>query len=133
MVHDVARLSKNLNSASLARRSVEAVVAASGMGADEIDALLLIASELVTNATIHGDEPVMLSVSCADSEITVEVADGNPRVESVGIRPDDEAATGGRGLRIVAGLADQWGTRRSHTGKTVWATKAVTTDPTRAR
>ena len=109
MASNVIPLPHNLNSPSLARRAVEQVVATAGVGADDKDALLLIASELVTNAIVHGDEPIILSVSCYESDMTIEVADGNPRVETVNIRPDDQPAPGGRGLNIVAALADQWG------------------------
>jgi anti-sigma regulatory factor (Ser/Thr protein kinase) len=118
-------LPKNLQGPVLARRAVEEVAADAGIAHEENEALLVIASELATNAIIHGAEPVMLAVSCLDSEVTVEVADGDPCLEHVELRVEDQPAPGGRGLRIVAELADRWGIRRSRPGKTVWATKAV--------
>ena len=97
----------------------------SGAGEDEKGALVVIASELVTNAIMHGAPPITLSVSYNEGEITVEVSDGDPRVENVGVPLTDEATPGGRGLRVVAALADRWGTRRSQPGKTVWAARAL--------
>ncbi|MFJ2722552.1 ATP-binding protein, partial [Streptomyces sp. NPDC087437] len=35
---------------------------------------------------------------------------------------------GGRGLLLVAQLADRWGTRHTPTGKTIWAEQTVTPD-----
>ena len=125
MVRNVVPLADSLSSASLARRSVEQLADQSGAPDDEKKALVVIASELVTNAVLHGGAPIILSVSYQAGEITVEVADGDPRVESVGIRPVDEPTPGGRGLRVVASLADRWGIRRSQPGKTVWAAKAL--------
>ena len=125
VLRKIVPLPKDPQSPALARRSVEEVIAAAGVANAEKNDLVIIASELVTNAIAHGSGPVTLSVSCEDSEITVEVSDGDPRVELIDMRPVDATAVGGRGLRIVAALADRWGTRRSHRGKTVWATKAV--------
>jgi anti-sigma regulatory factor (Ser/Thr protein kinase) len=109
------------NSAFLARRFVEQFVAERALdGAAGL--LCLIASELVTNAILHGAEPVELTLHCQDGEVTIEVADGDPRIDNVRLRAGDQPDTGGRGLRVVASLADRWGTRPSRSGKTVWAT-----------
>jgi anti-sigma regulatory factor (Ser/Thr protein kinase) len=89
--------------------------------------LALIANELVTNAIVYGTEPVTLTVSYEHGEVTVEVADGDPRLDSVRIRdvdvPRRGARPGGRGLRLVASIADEWGVRPERSGKTVWARK----------
>ncbi len=120
----VLSLPSDLSSPSLARRSVEQFLAADHRPRDEAtDAVLVIASELVTNAIVHGSVPVVLSVSFRTPYIAVEVSDGDPRTESVRVRAADDGQPGGRGLRIVAVLADRWGARPSQHGKTVWATK----------
>ncbi|MEU0603879.1 SpoIIE family protein phosphatase [Streptomyces sp. NPDC006393] len=78
----------------------------------------LIVSELVGNAVRHGTPPLRLRL-IRDQMLTCEVADaaaGAPRVRHA--RTADET---GRGLFIVASLADQWGTRYETRGKTVWA------------
>ena len=80
----------------------------------------VIVSELVTNAIVHGAGPLQVMLNYQDGEVTIEVTDGDSHTERVKPRADG-AAPGGRGLRIVASLADRWGTRPSPYGKTVWA------------
>jgi sigma-B regulation protein RsbU (phosphoserine phosphatase) len=90
----------------------------------DIDVVEVIASELVTNAIDHGAAPVHLTLRYRDGETTIEVADGDPNIDDVRHRAD-QAEPGGKGLHLVASLAKRWGTRRSPTGKTVWATTQV--------
>ncbi|MDX3072611.1 SpoIIE family protein phosphatase [Streptomyces sp. MI02-7b] len=78
----------------------------------------LIVSEFVGNAVRHGAPPLRLRL-ILDRMLTCEVSDGapsSPRVKHA--RTIDET---GRGLFIVASLADRWGTRHHGRGKTVWA------------
>ncbi|GHE89789.1 hypothetical protein GCM10014715_52900 [Streptomyces spiralis] len=78
----------------------------------------LIVSELVGNAVRYGTPPLRLRL-IRDRMLTCEVGDaaaGAPRVRHA--RTADET---GRGLFIVASLADQWGTHYEARGKTVWA------------
>ena len=79
----------------------------------------LIVSELVTNAIRHADGPVQLRL-LRDSVLICEVADASstsPRLRRA--RTTDE---GGRGLFLVAQLAQRWGTRYTPTGgKVIWA------------
>jgi anti-sigma regulatory factor (Ser/Thr protein kinase) len=113
----------DVKSPSLARRHVEQFVADQGL--DGATATIsIIASELVTNAVIHGAEPVELTLRSDKGDVTIEVADGDERIDN--IRPRAGHQSGGRGLHIVASLADRWGIRASHTGKTVWATVSTT-------
>ena len=105
----------------MARRLVEQFAKNEGFGASCAD-LTIIVSELVSNAFIHGREPIELTLQACDGELTVEVADGDARTDGIQPGTNTQAAAGGRGLRIVASLADRWGTRASQTGKTVWAT-----------
>lgn len=70
------------------------------------DALLLI-SELVTNAVLHGGPPIMLSVECDGDALHVRVRDGSPALpEPRNAEPD---ADGGRGMTLVELLTDTWG------------------------
>lgn len=121
----VLPLPYDVNSAFLARRFVEQFVAERTLdGAEGV--LCVIASELVTNAILHGAEPVELTLRCQDGEVTIEVADGDPRIDNVQLSTVDQTDSGGRGLRVVASLADRWGTRPLPSGKAVWATTHTT-------
>jgi serine phosphatase RsbU (regulator of sigma subunit)/anti-sigma regulatory factor (Ser/Thr protein kinase) len=78
----------------------------------------LVVSELVTNAIRYGSAPVRLRLIRQDT-LTCEVSDGSntaPHLRRA--RMFDE---GGRGLFIVAQLAERWGTRQRADGKTIWA------------
>ncbi|MGH4029060.1 SpoIIE family protein phosphatase [Actinomycetota bacterium Odt1-20B] len=82
------------------------------------DSAALLVSELVTNAVRHsGSGGVELRLVRA-ATLTCEVADADhtlPTLTSAG--PGDES---GRGLNVVSGIAKEWGTSRTSTGKTVW-------------
>jgi PAS domain S-box-containing protein len=90
---------------------------------ETVEELILITSELVTNAFLHGRPPVDLRLRRSGTEVVLEVQD------RAAVRPrrrlaheDDEH---GRGMLIVSTLADAWGTRSIGTGKSVWATRYV--------
>ncbi len=69
------------------------------------DAVLMV-SELVTNAFLHGLGAISLQIDADAETVRIEVADeGN-----VAVAPSPEPGThGGWGLRIVEELADDWG------------------------
>ncbi|MFF5142971.1 SpoIIE family protein phosphatase [Streptomyces sp. NPDC013157] len=78
----------------------------------------LVVSELVTNAIRYGQPPVQLRL-IRGAALICEVADGSgtaPHLRRA--RTYDE---GGRGLLLVAQLAQRWGTRHQTGGKTIWA------------
>lgn len=79
-----------------------------------MDALLLVTSELITNAVLHGEPPISLQLSCSVSEVRLTVSDTGPRL------PREQGMRGGLGLLIVAGIARQWGTTPLAVGKEVW-------------
>lgn len=82
----------------------------------------LVISELVTNAIRYGSAPVQLRLIREDTLIC-EVSDASntaPHLRRA--RMFDE---GGRGLFIVAQLAERWGTRQRYDGKTIWAEIAL--------
>jgi anti-sigma regulatory factor (Ser/Thr protein kinase) len=80
---------------------------ASALGPRAADDLLLIASELVTNAYRHGLAPLLLCARQDDSQVEVEIeqttSETRPEVREV-----DESSLGGRGLLLVNQLADAW-------------------------
>jgi hypothetical protein len=51
--------------------------------------------------------------------LSCEVSDGSSTVPH--LRRADRYDEGGRGLLLVARLADRWGSRATRTGKTIWA------------
>ncbi|AYC43853.1 ATP-binding SpoIIE family protein phosphatase [Streptomyces griseorubiginosus] len=88
-------------------------------GLDELGfATELIVSELVTNAIRYGSAPIELRLLRGDTLIC-EVSDGSSTAPHLRrARTFDE---GGRGLLLVAQLAERWGSRQTATGKTIWA------------
>ncbi|OQR61483.1 phosphatase [Streptomyces maremycinicus] len=78
----------------------------------------LVVSELVTNAVRYGRPPIRLRL-IRDRALLCEVSDGSSTTPHLRrARVFDE---GGRGLFLVAQLAEHWGTRHARRGKTVWA------------
>jgi anti-sigma regulatory factor (Ser/Thr protein kinase) len=106
-----------------ARDFVRAVL---GAGWPDLDDVLLMVSEIASNAVRHTASSdgswFDLTVTASGYAARVEVADrgssSEPRI------PDQSgevsALTGGRGLRIVDALADRWGARGDELGRVVW-------------
>ncbi|MEV7149380.1 SpoIIE family protein phosphatase [Streptomyces sp. NPDC093084] len=82
----------------------------------------MIVSELVTNAIRYGTPPARLQL-IKDRTLTCEVHDGNTLAPR--LRHAKTADEGGRGLFIVAQLAQNWGVRHTADGKTVWAEQSL--------
>ena len=91
---------------------------------DTSDTVLLLSSELVTNAILHAHTPVQLGIVVDREHVLVCVAD---RMPDVALAPRDHSRDrpGGRGLALVADLSEQWGTTAFTGGKTVWFTLPV--------
>jgi anti-sigma regulatory factor (Ser/Thr protein kinase) len=89
-------------------------------GTDQItcDAAVLLTSETVTNAFVHGRSEARLEVAAHPGSVYVEVGDDNSRHPTS--QPRDEDALDGRGLEIVRLLAARWGVRDEAFGKIVW-------------
>ncbi|MDT0397320.1 ATP-binding protein [Streptomyces edwardsiae] len=128
-----------------ARRWARSRLAGSGIEADGplAETLILLVSELVTNAVVHTGCAAVVrlslpgagpdaegagsgSASGADSGsgsgeegvVRLEVADRSGRAPVP--RCVDGEATGGRGLALVDGLADRWGWSAEGGGKRIW-------------
>jgi len=87
-------------------------------GAAMGDALVVL-SELVTNAIVHGSGPIEVHLRHRDDILRIEVSDQARGVVAVADRGPD--ALGGRGLLLVRELAAAWGVETGERGKTVWA------------
>jgi anti-sigma regulatory factor (Ser/Thr protein kinase) len=85
------------------------------------DAELLV-SELVTNAVLHGRSGVTLTVAVAEGVLEVGVTDRSPLLPSRQTSGSGRAwrAEGGRGLRMVDQVADEWGVAALAVGKQIW-------------
>jgi anti-sigma regulatory factor (Ser/Thr protein kinase) len=113
-------LPKAAASAAEARLQVGRFAAENGIVAG-LGPALLVVSELVTNAVLHGAEPIHVYVTNEADLLRIEVSDGDGRVEQVALQAGAADRPGGRGLTIVNSLATAWGTALHPNGKTVWA------------
>lgn len=112
------------------------------------DDLVLIASEMATNAVTHARSPFQLTMSLIDDQVRIEVSDSDPHLPRTPAPPWrttaltgpdaaridhvdflfggdlDQEDVSGRGMMIVAALAASWGMAPNGAapGKTVWAT-----------
>jgi two-component sensor histidine kinase len=87
-----------------------------------VESVLLIVSELATNAIRHAQTGFTIDIDLGENEVRISIADdggGQPTISSP--QPTEPS---GRGLRIVELLSDRWGiiSSTSHRGKTVWFT-----------
>lgn len=111
-----------MNGPASCRRLVRETLASHAL-ADLVDSAVLLVSELVTNALRHGGGPQEVSVDIDADGVKVSVSDSSmspPRQRersqtSGGILPEN-----GRGLILVAALADDWGWVQEPSGKRVW-------------
>ncbi|POX63053.1 phosphatase [Streptomyces sp. Ru62] len=86
---------------------------------DTRDNVVLLVSELVTNAVRFATGPVTVRLIRSGHGLLCEVGDtgsGSPRLRRGGLLDD-----GGRGLHIAHKLTTRWGVRWTDTGKVVWA------------
>ncbi|MEU9185237.1 ATP-binding protein [Streptomyces sp. NPDC048484] len=88
--------------------------------------VLLVVSELVTNACLHAEGPDELWIACDKKVLRLEVSDrgaGQPAPRT----PHRAGRPGGHGMFIVQRLCLDWGVirRTGVAGKTVWAELGV--------
>jgi two-component sensor histidine kinase len=112
---------RGISCPTVARRLLEEY-AREELGERQSEDALLIASELATNAFLHGDGEIVLSVSRVQDRLRIEVRDDG-RPERIDVVPEQERDERGRGLWIVEQLASDWGALvgRGH----VWAEVAL--------
>jgi serine/threonine-protein kinase RsbW len=85
----------------------------------------VIVSELLTNAIQAAAGAIAVGVWVHRDHVAVGVRDDAPGLPR--LQPQDPASSHGRGLAIVAGLAQEWGVNfdRAAAGKLVWARVAL--------
>ncbi|MCL8012744.1 ATP-binding protein [Streptomyces sp. AS02] len=110
---------------SLARRTVVDKVRAWGvpLNDDMADSIRLVASELITNAVIHGGGPVTVTLYHRPGRLVIDVLDDNPAAPQTSCAlADDES---GRGLVLVELFASRCVWEPAGQGKRVWAEIAL--------
>ena len=124
------------NSASQARTLIAEVCRAWGL-AGVLDTVLVVVSELVTNAVVHASGSVHVTVLLRRSQLHVVVRDQNPDPPRR-LEPRLRSTTGvslalnGRGIPLLDSMCRSWGHLSSDTGKAVWAMVDVTAPAGRA-
>ncbi|MEV0598431.1 SpoIIE family protein phosphatase [Streptomyces sp. NPDC050315] len=92
---------------------------------DELDVVLLVVSELVTNAMVHTQGEVRLDLTLiAEERLRVAVTDASPRAPAKPVAVGWES-TGGRGLLLVEAMTESWGSVPVSGGKQVWGEVAL--------
>jgi PAS domain-containing protein/anti-sigma regulatory factor (Ser/Thr protein kinase) len=91
---------------------------------DVADAVLLVVSELVTNALVHTQGPVRLDLTLRGDKVRICVTDSSPRAPAKPVLVDWES-TGGRGLLLVEAMSEAFGSMPVAGGKQVWSEIAV--------
>ena len=112
-----------VSSVPTARHFVESILTGWGLSGLGWNATLIV-SELAANAVLHarnGDFSIRISIH--DGGVRIEVSDGSVRLPRQ--RSYSDSATTGRGLRLVADLAQEWGVTPADAGKTVWVVLAA--------
>lgn len=106
------------SSVPLARRLVRDVLRTWRAPQDPEDAALLV-TELVANVVDHaGGDVFTLELSLAGARLRVGVLDGSAVLPVV--REMSHTAERGRGMQLVAAVADRWGCEEHRGGKRVW-------------
>ncbi|MFE8005468.1 ATP-binding protein [Streptomyces sp. NPDC057418] len=105
-----------------ARRWARSRLTGSGMEDEPLaETVVLLISELVTNAVVHTGCPAVLRMlfgPTGSGTVRVEVADTSCRPPRP--RHAEGGDTNGRGLELVDGLADRWGWQPEGAGKRIW-------------
>jgi len=115
------RLAERNSSAALARQFTRSTLAAwhgerDDRVEDRVEDVVLVVSELVTNALLHGHGTPVVRLLAGGDHVRVEVCDDSPLLPvSHRVTP-----TSGLGLRVVEQLSSAWGASRRDRGKVVW-------------
>lgn len=99
------------------------LLSSNGCTEDDVGVVVLLASELVTNAVRHGAAPIVLRLQHWGANVRVEVRDGGDTFRPASVASWDLTAEGGRGLALVEALATSWGSTvpaDMPIGKAVW-------------
>jgi anti-sigma regulatory factor (Ser/Thr protein kinase) len=119
MLHRSFELPHDATSVWRARDITRTCFAEAGYLGDQREAEI-VASELVTNSLLHGDDPITFHLWIREDRLRIGVSDGS-RVTPSAVHAASEADTSGRGLTVVEELALRWGSDPYYRGKLIWA------------
>ena len=105
------------------RRTLRTLLTGWGLAAEVVDDAVLVVEELVANVVDHAHTPFQLVVRLTNRVLHLSVRDSDAGLPQV--RPFDPDAARGRGLQVIASLAQSWGCDRHERGKTVWVDLAA--------
>jgi anti-sigma regulatory factor (Ser/Thr protein kinase) len=108
-----------------------AKISLAGLAHDLVGDVELVVAELVTNAALHGQPPVVMNIAASPERVRVEVEDSGRTLPMEVVQRND--AMTGRGLSIVAALSSSWGVEARGSGKVVWAEFLSGSDRTQSR
>lgn len=115
------RVPSEVGAVSSARRRVVAIVRDWDLpiADDTVETLELLAGEVIANAVVHTGEGCQVTVSWDGTRVRLEAEDreGGVLPQQASADLDEES---GRGLQLVDGLAQAWGSRPTRGGKAVW-------------
>lgn len=83
------------------------------------DVVVLLVSELVTNALLHAGTDFDVTLAYEHGVLRVSVHDQASALPLPRVHSHDALSTG-RGLMLVEALARRWGVEQDDSGKTVW-------------
>jgi hypothetical protein len=107
------------NQVPAVREQVAGVLAEWEVRDEAAEPVLLVVTELLTNALEHAAAPIRITLALGEAFVRVQVHDGAGEPPSP--RTDGPAHVRGRGLEIVETLALRHGWTPEPHGKTVWA------------
>lgn len=120
-VRQALTIEPELGAIAPARRWAKDHLRAAGVDGHVLDVLILLVSEVVTNAIAHALPPVSLHLIVNEDQARVEVYD-RALEDPMKLDPPP-SAEGGRGVALIDQLATNWGTVRVDDGeplKFVW-------------
>jgi anti-sigma regulatory factor (Ser/Thr protein kinase) len=119
-------LRRDVEAPAIARAAVDGWCPELDGGQPRLETLLLLVSEIVTNAVLHSrgpaDAPILVTASVTGQKVEVAVIDAGEGFTPTGRpapRASDRMTVGGYGLYVVDRAASRWGVDREG-GTRVW-------------
>jgi anti-sigma regulatory factor (Ser/Thr protein kinase) len=113
-------LAEEMGSITAARRLARLLLVECGYDGHHEDVLLVV-SELVTNALVHGAGRPVLRLAGGRSSVRIEVSDASTKLPE----PRRPGPADGWGLHVVEQLCTGWGADEHAFGKVVWCELAA--------